>query len=91
MSNEERNAALTLWLEERKISLQVLADAMGVSRPFVSVMLRRDTIPAKRHRQLVLLGLPADLLPQVFDGPTGRPRTAALPVHSCLAGQAVTS
>ncbi len=74
MSNEERQAALTLWLEERQITFQALADAMGVSRPFVTAMLNRDTIPAKRHKQLVALGIPEELLPPVFTGAYGRPR-----------------
>jgi len=76
MSNEERQAALRIWLEERQISLQTLADAMGVTRAFVSVMLRRDTIPARRHKQLVALGLPEDLLPPIFTGAFGRPPSA---------------
>ena len=85
MSNEERQAALTLWLEEQRITLQALSDAMGVSRAFVSVMLRRETIPAKRHKQLVTLGLPEELLPTPFAGPMGRPRS--LPIFPGLAAQ----
>lgn len=73
MSNEERLAALMLWLEEREISYQALADVMGVSRPFIQKMLHRDTIPAKRHKQLVALGIPEELLPSVFTGLYGRP------------------
>lgn len=78
MSSEERQAALTLWLEERKITFQALADAMGVTRPFVRVMLQRETIPAKRHKQLVTLGVPEDLLPKPFTGSMGRPRSAPI-------------
>lgn len=74
MSNEERQAALTLWLEERHITMQAIADAMGVSRPFVRTMLlRRETIPLKRHKQLLALGLPEELLPPPYTGPLGRP------------------
>lgn len=76
MSNEERQAALALWLEERHITAQALADAMGVSRVFVTKMLSRETIPEKRHRQMVALGLPEELLPPIFKGPFGRPRSA---------------
>lgn len=79
MSNEERQAALTLWLEERKVTFQALADAMGVSRPFVKVMLLdRETIPAKRRKQLVTLGLPEELLPPAYTGPMGRPRSTPI-------------
>lgn len=87
MSNEERRAALELWLEERRISRQRLADALGVSGSFVRVMLQRDTIPAKRHRQLVLLGIPEELLPPVFEGKPGRPRS----FPALLATQGITS
>lgn len=85
MSNEERQAALSLWLEERKITMQALATAMGVSRPFVSVMLQRDTIPLKRHTQLVTLGLPQELLPPPYTGPQGRPRST--PLFPLVTGQ----
>lgn len=78
MSNEERQAALTLWLEERRITMQALADAIGVSRPFVGTMLRRDTIPLKRHKQLLALGLPEELLPPPYMGPLGRPSSSPL-------------
>ena len=74
MSNEERQAALMLWLEENGVTLQAIAEAMGVSRAFVSVMLRRETVPAKRRRQLIVLGLPEELLPPAFEGSMGRPR-----------------
>lgn len=70
MSNEERKAALTLWMEERHISIQALADAIGVSRAFVSVMLNRDTIPEKRHRQMLRLGFPLELLPPPYHKPS---------------------
>ncbi len=75
MSNEERQAALMLWLEERQISYQALADVIGVSRPFIQKMLNHDTIPAKRHKQLVALGIPEELLPPPFTGVYGRPRS----------------
>lgn len=69
MSIEERQAALKLWMEERHISNQALADALGVSRPFVSVMLARETMPAKRHKQMLLLGFPCELLPPPYQEP----------------------
>lgn len=75
MSNlEERLSELVLWMEERKITMQTLADAMGVSRAFVSTMLHRETMPAKRHRQLIILGFPDHVLPEPYNGPMGRPR-----------------
>ena len=64
MSNEKRQAELALWMEERHITIQSLADALGVSRPFVSAMLNRETIPAKRHKQMLTLGFPGELLPE---------------------------
>lgn len=91
MSNEERQADLKLWLEERKISIQALADAMGVSRTFVSVMLQRETIPPKRHKQLVTLGLPEVLLPPPFTGAYGRPRSPRLFVDMMPHAQELSS
>lgn len=74
MSNTDRQIELELWMEERKLTAQTLATAMGVSRQFVSKMLDRETIPAKRYRQLLLYGIPKELLPPPFDGTFGRPR-----------------
>ena len=71
---EERRCALQLWMEERRWTAQWLADAMGVSRQFVKTMLGRETMPAKRHKQLMCLGVPEELLPPVYSGPMGRPR-----------------
>lgn len=69
MSNEERQAGLKLWMEERHITNQALADVLGVSRPFVCKMLSRETIPARRHKQMVSLGFPAELLPEPYQEP----------------------
>lgn len=74
MSNEERFANLSVWLEERRLSFQSLADAMGCSRAFVSAMMRRETMPDRRWRQCLLLGLPEDFIPRPFEGSLGRPR-----------------
>lgn len=75
MSNDERRAALKLWLEERRVTWKALADAMGVSPVFVRVMLmERDTIPARRHKQMLTLGIPEELLPAPFAGAFGRPK-----------------
>lgn len=72
-TSEARRCALQLWMEERRWTAQWLADAMGVSRQFVKAMLERDTMPAKRHKQMVRLGVPEELLPPVYTGPMGRP------------------
>ena len=69
----DRKTALDLWLEERGWSYQWLADVMGVSRPLVSIMFCADTIPSKRHKQLISLGIPSTLIPPVYNGPMGRP------------------
>lgn len=69
MSKEERQAELKLWMEERHITNQSLADVLGVSRAFVWKMLSRDTMPAKRHKQMLLLGFPDELLPAPYQEP----------------------
>lgn len=83
MSNEERRADLKLWMEERHISNQALADVLGVSRPFVCKMLSRDTIPAKRHKQMLMLGFPEELLPVPYQEP--RPYFPGLAANTALA------
>ena len=80
-SETPRAIELQLWMEERKLTYQTLADAAGVSRQFMAAMLARDTMPDKRHRQLLLYGVPADLLPQPFTGAFGRPRKR-VPLHA---------
>ena len=73
MSNEQRIEELKLWMEERKISTYALAELMGVSQAFVYLMLKRENIPEKRHRQLIAIGFPERLIPPAFLGPKGRP------------------
>lgn len=72
MSNEQRIEELKLWMEERMISTYA-SDLMGVSQTFVTLMLKRETIPEKRHRQLIAIGFPERLIPPAFLGPKGRP------------------
>lgn len=74
MSNTERHVSLLLWMEERQIYHTRLAVLLGVSDTFARVMLKRDTIPVKRHRQLVALGIPHELLPKPITPVMGRPR-----------------
>lgn len=73
-TEERRCIELELWLEERRLSYQLLADAAGVSRQFISLMLSRETMPDKRYRQMLLFGIPDHLLPRPFSGAFGRPR-----------------
>lgn len=74
----ERLAALYLWMEENDCSLPRLAVMAGVSEVFMRVLLRRETIPVKRHTQLVALGMPEELLPTPIQPVMGRPRKPLL-------------
>lgn len=72
--SSERCAQLRLWLEENSLTPPKLAEMAGVSDVFMRVLLGRDTMPCKRHRQLVALGVPAELLPESITPVMGRPR-----------------
>lgn len=76
ITRRERKEKVFLWLRQNGLTYTSLARKMGMSQWGVSKLLERPTIPTRRHRQLVELGLPTDLLPPAKDIPTGpKPRT----------------
>lgn len=62
----------------RKASLPQLAVTAGVSEVFTRVPPRRETVPVKRHAQLVAPGMPEKLLPAPAQPVMGRPRKPLL-------------
>lgn len=78
--SNERCAELRLWMEENGVTPPKLAKMAGVSDVFMRVLLRRDTMPIKRHHQLVALGVPEELLPEPIAPVMGRPRKHLLEI-----------
>lgn len=73
-TDSERLAGLRIWMEESGMTPPRLADIAGVSPTFMRVLLRRETMPMKRHRQLVAIGVPEECLPPPIEPSIGRPR-----------------
>lgn len=73
----ERKEKLCQWLYDNGMTYSSLSRQMGVTPHGVSSMLARNSIPTLRHRQLLALGVPEELLPPGKDirtGPKPRPR-----------------
>ncbi len=69
---------LKAWMAENNVTMRWAAAQMGVTPSLLSKYLRLDTMPQKRHEQLVQLHFPPDLLPEPVNKPRGaRP---AIPV-----------
>lgn len=64
---------------QRRLTLQSLAEALGVKAPTLSKHLDNPTIPVAHHRILhEKFGIPVELLPEPRDLPPGpRPKTSS--------------
>ena len=74
-----RQELLQLWRRRRGMLQGDIARSLGIGQNTVSRWLRADSIPTWRHRQLVGLGIPAELLPAPVDIAPGPKRRACLP------------
>lgn len=71
-----RQEALLLWMRRTSQTYVRLAGEMGLTGNAVSKLLSQETMPTHRHRQLLDLGVPEELLPQPMDiKPGPKPRT----------------
>ena len=70
---ENRKASLDAWLAYHGISKKTLADELGVHPSMITRIIQGKRAPQKRIRQLISLGVPAELLPEP-SGPPGRPK-----------------
>lgn len=70
-----RQELLRIWLGRKKTGFKQLGQKMGISGQAVSELCDGDTIPTRRHAQLVELGVPSELLPFPQDiNPGPKPR-----------------
>ncbi len=70
-----RQEALRLWLSRNGLSFSELGRRLGVTPNSVSKLCDQETMPVRRHAQLLEQGLPAELLPRPEDiKPGPRPR-----------------
>lgn len=84
-----RQEALLIWLRRRGLQQRDIARRLGIGQNTVSRWLAADTIPSWRHRQLVSLGIPAELLPAPLDiapGPKRGRRLAAIALPATQQG-----
>jgi transcriptional regulator with XRE-family HTH domain len=72
--NREREAGLKAWLARRGIGHRQLARQLGVHPSMITRIFKGERRPPKRIRQLIDLGIPADLLPAPNVRGPGRPR-----------------
>lgn len=59
------------WMRENGQTYTNLSAQMGITSCGLGRLFKGQTIPTRRHRQLVALGVPAEVLPQPLDIPTG--------------------
>lgn len=67
-------------MDAHNITYRAIGEQLGVVTSFAKTLLAGDTIPSKRHAQLVALGFPPDILPEPLDLPPGpRPKKPNFP------------
>lgn len=74
MATENRYDRLLDWLDEHNISADDLGEKLGMSGSGARRLCNAETIPVERHRDLVRLGIPEELLPVGRDRRRGRPK-----------------
>ncbi len=69
---------LIIWMRRNNINFSEIGESLGITRMSAGRLCKAERIPSSRHRELVQLGIPTDLLPPAEDvrrGPkTGNPR-----------------
>lgn len=71
-----RQEALRVWMGRNGTTFTSMGGSLGISANAVSKLCDNETMPTHRHRQLLELGVPEDLLPQAVDiKPGPKPRT----------------
>lgn len=74
--NLTRQDMLSIWLKRQGKTQADIARALEVGEVSVSRWMRAESIPVKRHEQLVKFGIPAELLPAPVDITPGPKRKA---------------
>ncbi len=63
---------LLLWMRKRYITFAALGRQLGISDVYARRLCRDQFIPAKYHTQMIALGFPAEMLPEISKGRRGR-------------------
>ena len=72
---DDRREALRLWMFANHITLQSLADLIGITHGALSQALGGERMPVRNHEVLIAAGIPAHLLPRAEDiRPGPRPK-----------------
>ena len=83
MDRKRRKMALKIWMLDRDISQETIANALGMTRSRVSTYLGSEIVTRTIFDRFVSVGIPPELLPEPRDlqkrGP--RRRTGTLPVQ----------
>ncbi len=80
MATENRYDHLLAWMDKHGITFSALGEQLSISASGARRLCVSEFIPSKRHRQLLDLGFPLELLPLSRDRKRGRtPRTPVFP------------
>lgn len=58
---------LIIWMRRNKINFSGIGESLGITRMSAGRLCKAERIPGARHRELIRLGIPADLLPPAED------------------------
>lgn len=65
---------LIIWMRRNRINFSGIGESLGITRMSASRLCKAERIPRERHRALVRLGIPTELLPVAEDVKRGRKR-----------------
>lgn len=86
LTPRERKEKMFEWMMANDLTYKKISALIGVSPTFASVMFTRPSIPTRRHRQLVEVGVPPEIIPPAKDIPPGpRPKWANNPADTAHA------
>lgn len=54
---------LIIWMRRNKMNFSEIGKSLGITRMSAGRLCKAERIPSERHRELVQLGIPVDLLP----------------------------
>lgn len=69
---------LIIWLRRNDMNFSRIGELLGITRMSAGRLCKAERIPSERHRELVQLGIPIDLLPPAEDVRRG-PKTSTKP------------
>lgn len=58
---------LIIWLRRNDMNFSRIGELLGITRMSAGRLCKAERIPSERHRELVQLGIPIDLLPPAED------------------------